>query len=1442
MFRLRISLLIVFSAVLTSFVSADHHAPLSFEGTPGKPGNGKHIVLIAGDEEYRSEESCPMLAKILSKHHGFKTTVLFSINKAGGYIDVNAQTNIPHTEAIKTADLIIFGLRFRNLPDAQLQPFVDHLKAGKPVFGFRTSTHSFKTKSKLGGINWSNFGPDILGEGWAGHYGRHRVQGARGQWARKAKGHPVLNGVGKIFVESDVYGVKRVDGDNAKVLISGYVTENLSPESENVASKVPQPSTWLKDYQAPDGKKGIAMCSTMGASSDLDDENLRRLFINGAYFLTGLDVPKKADVTYVDPFKPSEFAFLRAKDHFKKLNLKPADFGLGKSPTISFSADKMVTEAVAKWKAAQAKLPKKEKLRGPQINSTETSVKEQQETGKRPKYLQPMEVKGGSTTSLPLTPKKGESIVFVGNVLAERMLNYGHFESLLYANFPEADITLRNMGYPAHTPAFRPEAGQPNPWAFPGAEKFRPEIDKHYGKGHYPMPDEWLRTLEADTIVAFFGFNESFDGPEGVANFKAELSAFVDHTLTRAYNTETAPKLVLATPIATENLEQYELPDSIERNRILALYTDAVKKIASEKKVGLLDLYTPSSQWSGETINGVHLGNSGYEKLAPVIFETLFGKAPATQPSPLLVKAVNDKNWFWRHDYRIANGVHVYGQRWNPYGNLNYPEEIEKVRQMTVLRDQNIWKIAQGKASSLKVDDSDTRPLSKVPTNYRPSVKNGALSYLEEKEALDKFTLPEGYKVETFATEKMFPNLGNPMQMRFDNQGRLWVATMPSYPHYRPGDARPNDKIIIYEDTDGDSRADKETIWADGLSIPIGFELTPEGVYVTEAPHLTLLKDTNGDGRADTKEYLVDGFDPHDSHHSISAFDVDHGGGIFMNEGRFLHSQVETPYGPQRMADGGVWRWDQKSWKLERVFQVDVSNPWGINHDEYGQNILNDASGGQHYWMGGYGIKMPHAAEMKKVAQFNYEHKIRPTSGSEFIHSRHFPDDVQGDYIFCNSIGFLGIKQLTTNDQTTEINGTFKQNLIESTDGNFRPADLEIAPDGSLYFIDWHNALIGHMQHNARDPNRSSGYGRIYRITYPSRSLVKPPMIAGASIAQLFENLKLPEINARKNSQRELRGRDSKEVIAAALSFAKAHSNDERLVLESLWATWGQHQPSTALIEQCLIANDRRVRSAAVRVVRHSLHLLDSPESYLLAAATDADPRVRIEALNGASWLGGKTGAQILLTVASQAPDKWINNSLNEAIRLQKGDVEALINSGGFPKDQIPDLNALLNRKLKAADKEKSYVTKNSQQRVKKDKQFAASMKLGHTIFMKEGSCDTCHQTDGKGLKGIYPPLAESNWVTGNTERLIKLTIHGLMGPIEVNGVKYAGQVPMTPVGKMYNDKEIAAALTYVRNAWGNEASDISAEEVAKVRAATADRTLFYKPEELLKEHPFPKK
>jgi putative heme-binding domain-containing protein len=1089
--------------------------------------------------------------------------------------------------------------------------------------------------------------------------------------------------------------------------------------------------------------------------------------------------------------------------------------------------------------------------KGLEVLSTVTPTAKQQQDQQRPEYHQPTVVQGAAAaTRLPLDPRPGETVVFLGNGLAERMEHHNYFETLLYRAFPELDLTFRNLGFPGHTPGFRPEAGNENPWAFPGAKAFHPEINGHFGIGHYPEPDEWLTIVEASTIVAFFGFNESFAGLEGVENFTNELDAFVRHTLSRCYvrDGKTPPRLVLATPIAMEQRAGFALPDAAARNEVLAAYAAAVEAVARRHQVGFVDLFTPTKGWFAEgeeplTINGVHLSAAGYRRLAPLLMKSLFGQDLAVEEDNTpLHRAVADKAWFWRNDYRMLNGVHAYGRRWAPYGNFNYPEEIEKIRQMTVLRDREIWAIARGEKAESAVDDSRSRSLSPVETNYVVSKKNGSTNYLkEEAEVLEKFTLPEGYEVSLFASEQQFPNLGNPCQMRFDNRGRLWVSTLPSYPHYKPGDAKPNDKILIYEDTDGDGRADRETVFADGLHMPIGFELAPEGVYLSQEPFLMLLKDTDGDSRADVTEYLLDGFDPHDTHHAISAFDVDHGGGIYMCEGRFLHSQVETPWGPERMADGGVWRFDPQSWKVERVMQLDVNNPWGVAHDAYGQTFVNDASGGDQYWLLGYSLKLPHAAEMEKVSKFNYEHHTRPTSGAEFISSRHFPDELQGDYLYANTIGFLGIKDYAVVEDGSEIKGRFRQNLIQSTDGNFRPCDLEIAPDGSLYFLDWHNTLIGHMQHSARDPLRNSEYGRIYRITYPERPLVEPPHIAGEPLEVLFENLKLPEMNARKRSQRELRGREAAAVLAAAAAFADANRDDERLQLEALWATWGQQQPSIDLLERCLNASDHRVRAAAVRVVRHCLHLLDSPERFLLPAAADAHPRVRLEALSAGSWLGGPQGAEIALTVAAHPTDRWIRNALNHAMLTLGDDARQLVTSGSFDGNRVVDgIDQLFARSLPGAAKPKDVRTKSKKF---KDGNFRKFYEIGQTVFYEEGSCNTCHRDHGRGVTGIYPPLVGSEWVTGDTDRLIKLTLHGIWGPIRVAGRQYEparGVPPMTAIGLMFSDKEIAAVLTYVRNSWGNDAPAVSEEEVARVRAETKSRRTFYSPEELIAEHPFP--
>lgn len=1020
--------------------------------------------------------------------------------------------------------------------------------------------------------------------------------------------------------------------------------------------------------------------------------------------------------------------------------------------------------------------------------------------------------------------KKGSHIMLIGNNLGSRMMNYGSFETEMQVRYPDSSLYIRNMCDGGDTPGFRPHASRNLPWAFPGAEKFQTELaNNSQSEGHFETPDQWLTRLKTDIIVAFFGYNESFNGPAGVANYKAELDAFVKYTLSQKYNGVTAPQLALVSPIAFEDLSaKMDLPNGKKENINIALYAKAMKEVADQNKVLYVDAFTPSQKWYDTTaepltIDGSQLTAAGYEKFGLLLSDQLFGKVkPKAEANRKLVDAaVLEKNWMWHNDIKIPNGVHVYGRRYNPFGQDNYPAEIQKIRELTDIRDQAVWLAAsKGEKLDLAVADKNTSPLPPVKTNFNPE-KNGSLTYLYGADALAKLKVPEGYKIELFASEEEFPDLAKPMQMSFDNKGRLWIATMPSYPHYKPGDSKPNDKIIILEDTNNDGKADKQTVFADGLHLPLGFEIAKEGVYVSQGTNLKILMDTDGDGKADKSEILLSGFDDHDTHHNSHAFTVDPSGAIYSGEGVFLHTNVETSYGPVRATNGGFYRYAPQLHKLERTAQLSIPNPWGIAFDDWGQPFFAETSGPDVRWMMP-GSVLPRYGEFthKGPTLIEEAHKVRPTSGLEFVSSRHFPDNIQGDFLINNTIGFLGTKEHTLTDDGTGYASHHRMDLLVSEDKNFRPVDMEFAPDGSLYVIDWHNILIGHMQHNARDPLRDHSHGRVYRITYPSRPLVTPAKIDGASIEELFENLKLPEYRTRYRTRRELRGRDVTQVLSKLTVWVNGlDKNDpkyEHNLLEGLWVSWGMDKVDQKLLKQVLKAKDYHARAAAVNVVRYTGHQVPDQANLLMLAAQDENSRVRLAAIVAASWIGKEKGLPILAEAKKKPLDEWTIHAYDAAVAHLKGE---------------------------NVKKEKEEITNSGL----KGNELAL-FNQGKIIYAKDGYCTTCHQPDGKGLEASgFPPLTGNKWVMGNDDRLIKIVLKGLLGPIDVNGKKYPGQVPMTPFGGLLKDDEVAAVLTYVRNSFGNKGPAILPENVKKVRAASEKKIDFYAPDQLLKEYPLEK-
>lgn len=332
---------------------------VTYEGKEG-PGKGKHIVLIAGDEEYRSEEALPQLGKILSQQHGFKCTVLFSINPETGIIDPNFQGNTPGTEALDDADLVIMSLRFRNPTDEQMEHIDRYFKSGKPVIGLRTSTHAFKFNGNSKWSHYSNgyggdmnefkggFGRAVLGEKWISHHGRHKVESTKGFVVASEKANPILRGIkdGDVWGPSDVYGVRLPLPGDSKPLILGQVTkrEIEKPAADDVlfgmrATDVKpnedkndpmMPVAWTKSYQYPGGKKGMAFNTTLGASTDLLEAGTRRLIVNAAYWCVGISEKIPADgckVDIVGEFQPTRFEFRRG-DYWKKRKMMVAEHEL----------------------------------------------------------------------------------------------------------------------------------------------------------------------------------------------------------------------------------------------------------------------------------------------------------------------------------------------------------------------------------------------------------------------------------------------------------------------------------------------------------------------------------------------------------------------------------------------------------------------------------------------------------------------------------------------------------------------------------------------------------------------------------------------------------------------------------------------------------------------------------------------------------------------------------------------------------------------------------------------------------------------------------------------------------------------------------------------------------------------------------------------------------
>ncbi|MDX1679257.1 MAG: GDSL-type esterase/lipase family protein [Akkermansiaceae bacterium] len=945
--------------------------------------------------------------------------------------------------------------------------------------------------------------------------------------------------------------------------------------------------------------------------------------------------------------------------------------------------------------------------------------------------------------------QKNDVVCLIGNGLGDRMQHDGWVETAIQKAHPDHQLRFRNLCFSGDMVDKRPRS-----------------------KGFTPH-DQYLKDIKADVIFVFFGYNESFEGEKGVGKFKQSMADMIDKYRKLKFNGDTEPRFVLFSPIAHEDLKDPNLPDGSENNQRLALYTQAIAEVAKEKKVGYVDLYTPTlklyaSNDQALTLNGIHLLPEGNRQLAEVIASALSGKKIVADESLEKVRqAVLAKNWCWHNRYRATDGNDIWGGRSNLAfvdGQKNKDVLVHELKMLDVMsanRDPAIWAALKGKA--YKVDDSNVPPPVPVKSNVggksksSSAKKEGSDEYISGEAGIAKMEVPEGFEVNLFADESRFPELANPVQMQVDSKGRLWAACWGTYPKWEP--LKPlNDSLMIFPDDDGDGVADRAIKFAT-VHNPLGFEFWNGGVVVTSQPDILFLKDTDGDDVADVRIVLLQGIGSADTHHAANNLIYGPDGAIYWQSGVFLHNAHEHPWGPPLSSGASaMYRFDPRRYTIS-LHAMNRPNPHGIAFDRWGYHYANDGTGGKSFQV------RPHKNGFKMFQMCAKE--VRPVPANAIISSGNFPEELQQDFMLCNVIGYLGIKRYDLDRsgkgkrQLGEVWGEPTPDFLKSSDKNFRPSDMVFGSDGALYIADWHNIIIGHMQHNIRDPKRDKKHGRIYRMVYKERPLQEKVSVDGLPLDKLMKLLEHPVDGVRHRTRVELSERDSREVIDAAKAWiAKLDPKKPEHAhhfLEALWVHQQHNVRDTDLLATVLESPDPHVRVAAATVKHH-----------------------------------------------------W-------------GPADPVSGGGGLPPEDEKE------------DKPEIQVPKHL---TGKD---AEIYRKGAEVYHREAHCGTCHQVDGKGLPNIFPPLAGSNWLDGDSERLIKITLHGLNGPIQVNGKEFGpdkGTPPMTRFNELLNDEEVAAVLTYVRNSWGNQGEVMKPETVSKVRKAHSKRFEVWDSKELLEAHP----
>ncbi len=746
-----------------------------------------------------------------------------------------------------------------------------------------------------------------------------------------------------------------------------------------------------------------------------------------------------------------------------------------------------------------------------------------------------------------------------------------------------------------------------------------------------------------------------------------------------------------------------------------------------------------------------------------------------------------------------------------------------------------------------------------TPKSIPDSVLFNKAPVLSPEEAMGTFQIEEGFRIELVASE---PLIQDPVAMDFDEKGRIWVVEMQSYmPNvYGEGEDQPMSRIVILEDHDQDGKMDHSKVFMDKLVLPRTIAVTRGGIVYAEPPNLWFVENI---GDKPGKRVLID-----------TAYAV--GGNVEHQPNGMMRAMDNWFYNAKSKAR---YKYEHDKWVKE---ETEFRGQWGITQDDFGRLLYNTNSNqlrGDLVPPNSI-VRNPNlsskVAVNTKIAKNQKVYPIRPTPGINrgyrekmlddeqrltvftaacgpvIYRGDQFPDEYQGNAFVCEPSGNL-IKRniLAENGAYVEASHAYEnREFLASKDERFRPVSMYNGPDGSLYMVDMYRGIIQHEtyvtdylreQIESRGLEKPIGLGRIYRITYEGDwwdqllsffDEPEQPALHEAADEELVEYLFHPNGWWRDEAQQLLVERNHEEIVPALLEVLE--EDNDLAKIHALWTLEGMGKYSPDIIKKAIASENPKVVATTLRIGERNINTEYADEILALyeEMMDNRDPHIQLQlAVSLGTFLPSNT-AKVMQLLKGQAlahnDDDLMKEAIVSSIYGKENEFLTLLTQNSpqqltmIPMLKEVILNAEVKDQLKGKDLNKE-----------EKKQFVA----GKALYEK--TCAGCHQENGKGLVPIAPPLASSEWVTGPETRLIQIVLHGLKGPVTVNGKVYQEPdvQPLMPGLKHnpdFTDDKLAAVLTYIRNAWGNDADPVEPGTVKKIRENTIEREDLYTEKELL--------